>query len=174
MAGKAQQPWANSIVGYGEEAPDQLLAHPGNPKIHPRAQTEKLVGSLNELGWISPVLVSKNSGMLVDGHARVGEAIARGEPSVPVAYVDLTPEQEALALAVYDPIAALAIMDRAQLDALLHETQTSDAALQQLCADLAAEAGLTPPNVDFKEYDESVANEVEYLECPSCAYKWPK
>ena len=30
------------------------------------------------------------------------------------------------------------------------------------------------PDVQFKEYDESVENEVEYLTCPSCGHKWPK
>lgn len=34
-------------------------------------------------------------------------------------------------------------------------------------------ADLTPPNVEFKEYDESVENEVKYHECPNCQYKWP-
>lgn len=28
--------------------------------------------------------------------------------------------------------------------------------------------------VTFPEYDESVANEVEWLECPECGHKWPK
>ena len=32
----------------------------------------------------------------------------------------------------------------------------------------------TPPDVDFKEYDESVENEVEHIECPSCGHKWPR
>lgn len=30
------------------------------------------------------------------------------------------------------------------------------------------------PDVDFKEYNESVADEVEYHECPECGHKWPK
>jgi ParB-like chromosome segregation protein Spo0J len=30
------------------------------------------------------------------------------------------------------------------------------------------------PDVEFKEYDESVEKEVEYLECPECHHKWPK
>ena len=30
------------------------------------------------------------------------------------------------------------------------------------------------PEVEFKEYDESVADEVEYLICPECGHKWPK
>lgn len=31
-----------------------------------------------------------------------------------------------------------------------------------------------PENIIFPEYDESVADEVEYLECPECQYRWPK
>lgn len=30
------------------------------------------------------------------------------------------------------------------------------------------------PDVDFKEYDESIENEVEFIECPSCGHKFPK
>lgn len=33
--------------------------------------------------------------------------------------------------------------------------------------------GLMPPNVEFKEYDESVENEVKYHECPNCQHRWP-
>jgi len=29
-------------------------------------------------------------------------------------------------------------------------------------------------DVEFPEYDESVADEVEYHECPNCGHKWPK
>jgi hypothetical protein len=39
----------------------------------------------------------------------------------------------------------------------------------------AAELGVGDvPDVEFKEYDESVADEVEYCECPACGHKWPK
>lgn len=27
---------------------------------------------------------------------------------------------------------------------------------------------------EFPEYDESIADEVEFLECPECGHKWPK
>lgn len=30
------------------------------------------------------------------------------------------------------------------------------------------------PDVEFREYDESVENEVQYCECPSCGHKFPK
>lgn len=38
----------------------------------------------------------------------------------------------------------------------------------------ALRASLIPPNVEFKEYDESVENEVKYHECPSCGHRWPQ
>jgi len=31
-----------------------------------------------------------------------------------------------------------------------------------------------PPDAQFKEYDESVADEVEYCTCPACGHQWPK
>lgn len=30
------------------------------------------------------------------------------------------------------------------------------------------------PAPEFKEYDESVADDVEFIECPNCGHKWPK
>lgn len=32
----------------------------------------------------------------------------------------------------------------------------------------------TVPDVEFKEYDESVADDVEYCTCPKCGHKFPK
>lgn len=31
-----------------------------------------------------------------------------------------------------------------------------------------------PADADGKEYDESVEDEVEFIECPECGHKWPK
>ncbi len=142
MMAKAPQPWVNAIVRYGEESPDQLLAHPSNPKIHPKAQQDALAGAIGELGWLAPVIVNERSGRMLDGHARVGLAISRGELSVPVAYVDLPEEQEALALATFDPVGALAVHDKAMLADLLSEVSTGDAALQAMLNDLAKQNGL--------------------------------
>jgi len=34
--------------------------------------------------------------------------------------------------------------------------------------------GWNVPDAEFKEYDESVADDVEYITCPECGHKWPK
>jgi hypothetical protein len=139
--------WRNRIVGSGEEAPEQLLANPGNWRTHPAGQRAALRGSLDTVGWVAQVMVNTTTGHVVDGHARVEEAISRGEPRVPVLYVDLSPEEEALVLATLDPIGAMAERDRGKLDALLAEVRVDDAGLRRLLADLAGpKKGLTDPD----------------------------
>ncbi len=141
--------WRNRIVGTGEEAPDQLLANPANWRLHPKAQQDALAGALDQVGWVQQVLVNQRSGFVVDGHARVALAISRGELTVPVLYVDLDPDEEALVLATLDPIGAMAGRDDEKLQALLAGIAVDDAGLLALLGDLAGndpKAGLTDPD----------------------------
>src|SRR5450759_4699852 len=142
-------PWRSRIVGSGEEAPDQLVANPLNWRTHPGPQRDALRGSLNEVGWVQQILVNRQSGHVVDGHARVEEALTRREPTVPVLYVDLDPEEEALVLATLDPISAMATADTAKLEELLAGISVDDAGLLALLGDLAGndpKTGLTDPD----------------------------
>jgi DNA methylase len=129
--------WRNRIVGSGEERPDQLLANPANWRIHPGSQQDALAGSLDVVGWVQQVMVNRRSGYLVDGHARVALAISRNESTVPVLYVDLEPDEEALVLASLDPISAMAATDDAQLQALLAGIETENEGLRALLDELA-------------------------------------
>ena len=92
------------------EDPEQLLANPKNWRIHPKAQQDALAGVLAEVGWVQDIIVNKRTGFVVDGHARVALAISAGE-RVPVVYVDLSENEEALILATLDPLSAMAVTD---------------------------------------------------------------
>ena len=140
--------WVNRIISYGEEAPEQLLASPRNFRIHPQPQQDALTGSLNELGWIQDIIVSKRTGHVIDGHLRVSLAMSRGELTVPVKYVDLSEAEEHLALLALDPMSALAVTDKEMLDELLRDVSPGNAALQQFLTDFAAKEGITPPAVE--------------------------
>lgn len=131
----------NRIVGHGDVAPGQLLANPLNFRRHPGHQLDALRGSLKELGWIKGVLVNKRTGYVVDGHARVEEALRQGLATVPVTYIDLTPEEERLALAVLDPITEMAVRDQDALDSLLAEVSTEDPGLQALLEEMGGAGG---------------------------------
>lgn len=133
--------WTNRIIGTGEVEPDQLLANPRNFRIHPKHQQDALEGVLNEVGWVDDVIVNRTTGHIIDGHLRVSLALRRGE-SVPVKYVELTESEEALILATFDPISALAVADAALLEDLLHDVSTTDAAVMQMLSELAEREGI--------------------------------
>lgn len=111
--------WNNRIIGYGESAPDDLLANPNNWRVHPKYQQDALGGALTQIGWIAPVIVNQRTGYVVDGHLRVALAISNDEPAVPIAFVDLTDEEEQIALATFDPITSLAVTDEQILASLM-------------------------------------------------------
>jgi hypothetical protein len=138
------KPWASRIVGHAEVPPVSLTANPRNWRKHPDAQRKALAGALSEVGWVAQIIVNKRTGHVVDGHARVELAVERKEATVPVVYVDLSPEEEAVVLASLDPLSAMATTDTERLDALLREVSVGDAALNELLdkmrpPDLAAE-----------------------------------
>ena len=111
--------WRTRIVGFQPAVPpDQLLANPDNWRRHPGTQRDALRGSLSQVGWVDAVMVNVQTQHVVDGHARVEEALAAGA-TVPVIYVDLTHDEERLVLATFDPITAMATSDDHQLADLI-------------------------------------------------------
>ena len=82
--------WKNRIVGHGEQAAISFMANPLNWRIHPKAQREALTGVLSEVGWVQSVIVNRTTGNVIDGHARIEEALKLGdETPVPFVEVDL-------------------------------------------------------------------------------------
>lgn len=128
--------WDNRIVGYGDAAPDDLLANPNNWRIHPKNQQDAMTGALGQLGWIAPVIVNRTTGFVVDGHLRVALAISHDEPTVPVAYVDLSDEEERLALATYDALTSLAVTDQQILADLMDGLVIDNTMLESTVTDL--------------------------------------
>jgi len=134
--------WRNRIVGTGIEDAAQLLANPRNWRIHPKVQQDALSGVLREVGWVQNVIVNQRTGYVVDGHARVALAISQGGP-VPVVYVDLDENEEAIILASLDPLAGMAVTDKDLLGAMLKEITVNDEDLRKMLAGLATYTGIT-------------------------------
>lgn len=161
----------NRIVGSGEERPDQLLANPRNWRIHPKAQQDALAGVLSEVGWVQEVVVNQRTGYVVDGHLRVALAISEGEESVPVKYVDLSEEEEALVLATLDPIGAMAASDREQLASLIEGIETDG--VKDLLAKIAEDEGIAPPAFEPVGIDEQGQLDGRSpVKCPECGHEF--
>ena len=135
---KLTKPLANKIVGHDLVPVDQLLANPRNWRLHPRNQQQALAGSIDDVGYIRSITVNQVTGCVLDGHARVTLAARSGVEALPVEYVELSEEDEAKALALLDPISAMAEADTAKLDELLRIVNSDDERVQQALAEIAA------------------------------------
>jgi len=136
--------WRDRVVGTGMADPNQLKRHPLNWRLHSDFQADALKGLLNQVGWIQQAaIVNKRTGRIVDGHLRVELAVKNREPEIPVTYVDLTEEEEALALAALDSITALANPDDAKLREVLSQAQATDPLLAGFLETLDQEQALT-------------------------------
>ena len=65
-----------------------------NPRQMGDKQRLALEQSLDEFGFVQPIVVNNRTGLVVGGHQRLNAAIALGHTEVPVVYVDLTEERE--------------------------------------------------------------------------------
>jgi DNA modification methylase len=136
--------WKNRIVRFGVMPADQFTANPRNPRRHPQAQRDAVKGSLDTLGFIAPVIINRVSGYLIDGHERVMQALGQGDDTpVPFIEVDLTEDEEAIALASFDWITYMATYDQDTLSDLLRDIDTDNAQLQALLDDIATQNNIS-------------------------------
>ncbi len=128
--------WEIRIVGQGEVDPEELLANPLNWRIHPQVQQDALEGTISEIGWIDDIIVNQRTGYVLDGHLRVSLALKTEQMMVPVKYVDLSEDEEKLAIATLDPIAAMAGADKEMLDSLLTDIDTDNVQVERLLEEI--------------------------------------
>ena len=73
---------------------EQLKPYENNARTHSDKQVEKIARSIEEFGFINPVLIDSNYGIIA-GHGRVEGAKALGMEEVPCLFIeDLTDEQK--------------------------------------------------------------------------------
>jgi hypothetical protein len=157
--------WRNRIVGQGEVDPESLLANPLNWRIHPKDQQDALEDVIDQVGWVSRIIVNQRTGFVIDGHLRISLALRNDEALVPVTYVDLDEQEEYLVLATLDPIAGMAIADNAQIAQLMGSVETDSEAIQALLRSI--ESGEDIP----------IASDIpqsEMCECPLCGNRHRK
>lgn len=179
--------WRNRIVKHGEVHPDSLLANPQNWRIHPYEQQQALAEIMKDIGWLQEIIVNLRTGKewpdgernvetMVDGHLRVILSMRGDEQSVPVTYVDLSPEEERTALLFYDRISAMAKQDEAKVAELIAELSPDNPVIAAMIVELSevinksmnGKSEEEAPE-EFAEVDEEI--ETEYR-CPSCGYEW--
>ena len=79
----------------------KLVPYANNARTHSPEQINKLRGSLREFGFVSPVIIDKDYGILA-GHGRVMAARAEGMENVPCVFVDHLTEAQKKAYILAD------------------------------------------------------------------------
>lgn len=173
MPSKHQAPsqWRNRIVGETDVDPATIAPSPYNWRTHPVLQKDAMAGVLRSLGWLQHLVVNQRTNRLIDGHLRLALALEHHEGTVPVLYVDLSEDEEKLALATFDPLTTMAEVNTDALARLLHEVESGDSAVQQLLAQLAEQEGIAPPNFQPASVTEQGRlDEKQRVVCPECGH----
>lgn len=141
--------------------PRDLTPHPMNWRRHPKNQRDLLAYSLGKFDFVQGMIYNSRTERLIDGHARVEEAIEQGRETIPVNVVDLSEADERELLRLFDPIGALADTDTEALDRLIAEIGNPD-----------LEAMLSSVEVpDFSpvgEDEQGRLDERATVTCPDC------
>jgi ParB-like chromosome segregation protein Spo0J len=90
------------MVGHIEQRPvDQLKPHRQNARTHSEAQIEQIVASIREFGFVNPILIGSDDGIIA-GHARLQAARKVGMREVPVIVLGHLTAKQRRALAIAD------------------------------------------------------------------------
>jgi hypothetical protein len=170
--------WRDRVVERKRMRVGDLKGNRFNPKSHPYIQQERLRAVLDKFGVVTELIAYYDKGgelTLFDGHAR--QALDPNQ-EWQIAITDLSSEEVNELVLYFDPLAALARQEADKTMVLMADLQVQETALREMLAEQAQGLGFvfgeTVPNVEFQEYDESIADEVEFIKCPECGHEWPK
>jgi len=154
--------WKNRIVGHGEKPAAQFIFNPLNYRLHPEEQRDAVRKMLGTVGWVTEVIHNVRTGHLIDGQARIEEALKQ-DPSqlIPYTDVDLSLEEEKAVLATLDPMTGLAETDSKTLQLLLDETMLAMPDLEELLRTLHNEEPPEPPKARTVEFTEHIRIVIE-------------
>ena len=116
----------------------ELAANPNNFRAHPERQKKEINRSIGEFGWLQAVIYNSRTRRLIDGHARVEAAAAKGE-EVPVRVINVDPKTERRIMVSLQRTNDLGLND--------------DEMLAQLLQTVAQESDDLPPGWSGKELE---------------------
>ena len=156
----------------------------GRLKTHPRNVNESDLGAIIESikaqGFYGALVAQRGTNFVCAGNHRLLAARQLGFDTLPVTWIDCDDETALRVMIADNRTTRLGHDNPAALAELLAELAATETGLgaglgydgddlDQLISDLAG----MPADVQFREYDESVAGEVKMCECPSCGMKFP-
>jgi hypothetical protein len=138
----------------------ELIPHERNWRRHPKAQQAALRAMLEEVGYAGALLARETDGgrlQLIDGHLR---AETTPDQLVPVLVLDVNEDEADKLLLTFDPLASLATIDEANLQALIEATKFDNDELSKLVCSMH-DINLDPLELDDPSADLDQAAELQ-------------
>jgi len=153
---------------------DKLIPYANNARIHSDDQIKKLQASIREFGFVNPVLIDKNYGIIA-GHGRVEAAKREGLKQIPCVFVEYLTEAQKKAYILADNRLALdADWDIETLKIELEQLQEIDFNLELTGFDTDEIERLTvePEPLDLGDEDAPPAGNDNKItcHCPKCGF----
>ena len=82
-------------------SPDSLRPYANNARKHPRAQIKQIADSIKAYGWVNPLIIDADGGILC-GHGRLEAALSLGCTEVPTITLDQLSEADRRAYIIAD------------------------------------------------------------------------
>lgn len=105
-----------------------LVPNPENPNTHTTEQIELTAAIITATKWRYPIVVSKNSGMIVDGHMRYSAAMLISEKlKVPVDYQSFPSyDDERVEMIRKNRIESMSLLKKSKVGNIIVDVQTND------------------------------------------------
>ena len=154
---------------------ESLIPFARNPRTHSEEQIAQIAASIREFGFTNPVLVDGENGVIA-GHGRLAAARSLGLKTVPCIELGHLTEKQKRALVIADNKLALnGAWNEDFLRVELTELKELGADLELIGFDPMEIADITlGKDVEFRDYDESAADDVQLITCPECGKSFPK
>ena len=154
---------------------DSLKPFEGNPRTISEKGLEKLQRSIEEYGFVNPILVQRGTNMIIAGHQRIKAARNAGLSKVPAIFLD------------FDDITAKAynLMDNRSVEEsdwdfglladLIMELDNGEIDLELTGFDASEIENI----INWMNLDDDDDGEIEmeeesehFVECPKCGFRW--
>jgi ParB-like chromosome segregation protein Spo0J len=154
---------------------ESLAPYANNPRTHSEEQIAQIAASIREFGFTNPILIDGNR-RVIAGHGRFAAAKELGMEEVPcIDLRHLTEEQKRSYIIADNKITLNGGWNEDLLRVELTALKELGADLQLTGFDVTELADIMlGKDVEFKEFDESAADDVQLLTCPKCGHTFPK
>lgn len=140
--------------------------------MHSDGQKAALDGVLSRIGWVTGVIENVRTGNLIDGHARIGQALKKGKSeSIPYTQVDLSEEEEKQILLLLDPIGAMATADEDLIRQLMNAVNLDSDSLAEI---LGSFTEIVPHFEPTSIEDQGKLDEFNLIKCPNCNHEFAR